>query len=151
VNLFLSSVGQEEDRTGTLLPEHLEYGRRSEAEEAVWAPSRCDPQLAGTADPRFAVDLDQHLALQDTQDLVGVVVTVEVPDVIGRDWLHSHDQASQPMVAPGDHPWDVAAIREWQSRSLRMSECAMCLQARGDSGAEVGRRAAETDDEVHVP
>jgi hypothetical protein len=104
VNLFLSAVGQEEDRAGLLLPEHLEHGRRPEAEEAVWAPSRCDPQLAGTADPGLAVDLDQHITLQDTQDLVGVIVTVEVPDVIGRDWLHSHDQALQPMVASGDHP-----------------------------------------------
>jgi hypothetical protein len=69
----------------------------------MWAPGRRDPDLAGATDHRLAIDLKQHLPLQDAQDLVGVVVTMEVADLVRRDRLHLHDKSSQPLLGARDH------------------------------------------------
>jgi hypothetical protein len=65
----------------------------------VRGPSGHDTHLAGLAHPRIAVHLDEDLPLQDAQDLLGVVVAMEVSDVVARNGLHLHDQTLQPVVS----------------------------------------------------
>ena len=82
-------------------------GAREPRAEEPWGTRRYDAHLAGQAHPRITVNLDQHFPFQDAQDLVGVVVAVEVPDVVGRNRLHPHDQTLQPVPRAGDHA-DIA-------------------------------------------
>ena len=73
---------------------------------------RHDAYLTRAADARLAVDLDQHLCLQDAEDLVGPVVTVEVCDLVGRHGLNEHDETTQPMLGAGHFSDLVAPARE---------------------------------------
>jgi hypothetical protein len=91
MHLYLVSARQEEDRAGMLLPEHLEERGLAQAEEAVDDAGRHDAHLARAADARLAVDLDEHLSLQDAENLVGRIMAVEVPNVVRRDGLNPHD------------------------------------------------------------
>jgi uncharacterized protein YxjI len=105
--LDLLAVAEEEKGAAPLLPEHLQERGSPEPEEPVGGTGRHDTHLAGRAHPRIAVDLDEYFSLQDAQDLVGVVVAMEVSDVVGRNGLHPHDQTLQPVLRAGDHA-DVA-------------------------------------------
>jgi hypothetical protein len=69
----------------------------------VYGARWCNSHLAGPADSRVAVDLDEDLSFQDREDLVGAVVAMEVSDVVGSDGLHSYDEALQPLLGSGDH------------------------------------------------
>jgi hypothetical protein len=105
--LDLLIVAEEENSATPLLPEDLQERGSPEPQEPVGGPGRHHAHLSGQAHPRIAVDLDEHFTVQDAQDLVGVVVAMEVSDVVGRNGLHPHDQPLQPVLRAGDHT-DVA-------------------------------------------
>jgi hypothetical protein len=118
MHLDLLAAAEEENRAAPLLPEDLEERRGPEPQEPVRGPSGDDTHLARLAHPRIAVHLDEHLPLQDAQDLVGVVVAMEVSDVVGRNGLHLHDQTLRPLFRAGDHSYLAGSCRE---RHISMS------------------------------
>jgi hypothetical protein len=100
MHLDLVATRQQEDRAGMLLPDHLEERGLAQADEAVDGAGRHDAHLALAADTSLAADLDEHLSLQDAENLVGRIMSVEVPHVIRRDGLNPHDEAAQPVLGP---------------------------------------------------
>lgn len=102
VHLDFFTAGEEEDGAGLLLPEHLKKCGPPEAKEAVCGPGGHDSELTCLAYLGLAVHLDQHLAFEDAEDLVGVVVPMEVPNVVGRHGLNPHDESPQPMLGASD-------------------------------------------------
>jgi hypothetical protein len=51
--------------------------------------------FAGTADPRFSVDLNRYLSFENGEDLVVVVVTMQVGHFVRCHRLHLHDESPQ--------------------------------------------------------
>jgi hypothetical protein len=114
----LVAVAKEENSAAPLLAEDLQERGSPEPQESVGSPGRHDTHLARRAHPCIAVHLDEHFPLQDAQDLVGVVVAMEMSDVVGRNGLHPHDQTLQPVLRASDHA-DVA--RSSRERHLPQS------------------------------
>jgi hypothetical protein len=101
MHLDLVAVVEEENGAAPLFSENLQERGSPEPQEPVGGPGWHEAHLAGLAHPRIAVHLDEHLPLQDAQDLVSVVVAMEVSDVVGRNGLHLHDQTLQPVLRAG--------------------------------------------------
>jgi hypothetical protein len=112
VHLDLLPAGEEEDGARLLLSEDLEERWSPEAKKPVYGAGGRDPQLARSANLWLAVDLDQHLAFEDAQDLVGVVVAMEVPDIVGSYGLNPHDESPQAVLGAGDDANGAGSGRE---------------------------------------
>jgi hypothetical protein len=102
VDLDLLAAREEEHGAAVLLAEDLEERRRPDPKEPVDSARRCDSHLAGPADSRVAVDLDEHLSVENAKDLIRGIVAVKVSYVVGRNGLHPHDEAPQPVVGSSD-------------------------------------------------
>jgi hypothetical protein len=101
MHLDIVAVVEEEDGAAPLLSENLQERGSPESQKPMGGPGWYEAHLAGRAHPRIAVHLDEHFPLQDAQDLVGVVVAMEVSDVVGRNGLHPQDQTLQPVLRAG--------------------------------------------------
>jgi hypothetical protein len=112
VYLDLLPTGEKEDGAGLLLAEHLEECGSSEAKEPVHGAGGRDAQLACMAHLCLAVHLDQHVAFEDAEDLIGIVVAVEVPNVVGRHGLDAHDESPQAVHRAGDDANVAGSHRE---------------------------------------
>ena len=80
----------------------------------------------GLADPRVALNLDEDLALQNREDLVGSVVAVEVSDVVGCNGLHSHDEMPQTVLRSSDDG-DFVGLRRERHLGRRSLELAAAM------------------------
>jgi hypothetical protein len=118
VYLDLFTTGEEKDSAGLLLPEHLEKCGSTEPKEPVHGAGGRDAELAGMAHVCLAVDLYQHIAFEDAEDLIGFVVAMEVSDVVGRDRLHAHDESSQAVARACDDANLAGSRRERHLRDL---------------------------------
>jgi len=107
MHLDLVAAAEQENGAAALLSENLQERGNAQPQETVGGPGWHDTHLAGQAHPRIPVHLDEHFPLQNAQDLVGVVVPMEVSDLVGRNGLHLHDQTLQPLIRASDHA-DVA-------------------------------------------
>jgi hypothetical protein len=112
VHLDLITVGEEESGAAVLLAKHLKQCRSPEAEEPVHRASGRNAQLACLAHLGHAVDFDQHVAFDDDEDLVGAVVAMEVPNVVGRYSLDAHDESLQALLRASDDANFVGSHRE---------------------------------------
>jgi hypothetical protein len=112
VHLDFLTAGEEENGAGLLLTKHLEECGSPEAEEPVYGAGGRDAQLPRMADLCLAVDLDQHVAFEDAKDLVGIIVAMEVPNVVGGHRLHAHDESPQAVLSAGDDANVAGSQRE---------------------------------------
>jgi hypothetical protein len=112
VHFDLLPASEEEDGARLQLPEHFEECRSSEAKEAMWGAGGRDAQLACPADSCLPINLNEHLAFEDAENLVGVVVAMEVPDFVSSDGLNLHDETSQAVLGACDDPNIAGSDRE---------------------------------------
>jgi hypothetical protein len=112
VDLDLVTTREEESGAGLLFTEHFQECRSPEAEKPVNGPGGRNAQVASMAHLCLAVDLDQHLTFEDTEDLVGLVVAMEVPNVISLHCLDAHDEPPQTVLMAGDDANVAGSHRE---------------------------------------
>ncbi len=112
MHLDLLTAVKEETGAALLLTKHLEERGSPEAEEPVHSARGRDAHLACTTHLGLAVDLDQHVAFENAQDLVGIVVAMEMPDVVGRHRLDAHDESSQTVLSARDDADFAGSHRE---------------------------------------
>jgi hypothetical protein len=112
VDLDLVTAPEEENGAGLLFTKHFQECRSPEAEKPVNGPGGCNAQLASLADLCLAVDLDQHFTFEDTEDLVGIVVAMEVPNVVGLHCLDAHDESPQTVLRASDDANVAGSHRE---------------------------------------
>jgi hypothetical protein len=124
VHLDLLTVGKEEI-AALLLPKHLKECGSPEAEEPVYRAGGRDAQLAYMTHLGLAVDLDQYVPLEDAEDLVGIVVAMEVSNVVGRHRLDAHNESMQAVLRAGDDAKFAGSHRErhsFETGSLSITE-----------------------------
>jgi hypothetical protein len=125
VHLDLLTVGKEENGAALLLPKHLKECGSPEAEEPVYRAGGRDAQLAYMTHLGLAVDLDQYVPLEDAEDLVGIVVAMEVSNVVGRHRLDAHNESMQAVLRAGDDAKFAGSHRErhsFETGSLSITE-----------------------------
>jgi hypothetical protein len=125
VDFDLLAVGKKEDCAARLLAYNFEQCGDTSAPEPVGAARRCDGDLAGTTDPRFSIDLNRYLSLENAEDLVGVVVTVQVRYLVRCNRLHLHNQSPQPVLGAGEHA-DVARPRRKRHKKEALQPDGRC-------------------------